>query len=210
MPVPTLRIAGVQKGDGRQTLATGEQAVIAAGTGQGLAVGQRFVARRSMEGAYAMQKLREEGWGSLRPAGILTVTAVDERFALARVDLECDPVTVGDVLEPLVVPTLPAAAPEGGPANFDDRARVLFGRDRREMFGDGDLLSIDRGASHGVAPGARFMIYRDRQNGLPLVEIGEVVVVDPGPETSRAVVVKVLDFVLSGDVAVMRGAPSQP
>ena len=41
------------------------------------------------------------------------------------------------------------------------------------MFGDGDVFSIDRGTAHGVAAGARYAIYRDFHNNLPLVYMGE-------------------------------------
>ena len=86
----------------------------------------------------------------MRTAGILTVVSVDEQFALARVDRACAEVMVGDALEPLTLPTLPAADPPGRPA-FDDRARVLFGADLRLSFGDGDLLAFNRGSAHGDA-----------------------------------------------------------
>ncbi len=56
---------------------------------------------------------------------------------------------------------------------------------------DGDVLSIDRGAGDGVTTGARFAIYRDMHNGLPLVHIGEAVVVVPLERTSALVLVSV-------------------
>ena len=118
-----------------------------------------------------------------------------------------DSIDVGDHLEPLVIPELPAAAPAGGPANFADRALVIFGRDRRLVFGDGDLFSIDRGTNHGITAGTRLAIYRDRQNGLPLVEVGEAVILETAADTSRAVLVRVSDLVQAGDIAVVRAAP---
>jgi hypothetical protein len=203
---PALTVAAVQVGDRmRFSMGEGETAVVDAGTQQGIAVGQRYVARRPLRRVQIVME-PPDPWMSLHPSGILTITAVDERFALARVDSACDAVEVGDYLEALAMPTLPAATPPGGPGDFDDRATVLFGKDRRRIFGDGDLLSIDRGAAHGVTGGVRFLLYRDRQNGLPLVELGEAVVVDVAQEHSRAVVVRVLDFVAAGDVAVKRAA----
>ncbi len=205
LPLPTLTIAGVQKPDSRNGMAPGDLAVLAAGTPQGIAVGQRFLARRPHI-ATRMQ-LDETGWIGAHPTGILTVTAVDERFALARVDQACDTVDVGDHLEPLVMPELPVPAAAGGTPNFDDRALVIFGRDRRVAFGDGDIFSIDRGTNNGVTAGTRLAIYRDRQNGLPLVELGEAVILDTSPDTSRAVLVRVIDMVQAGDIAVIRSAP---
>jgi hypothetical protein len=205
-PTPSITVAAVQVGDRiRASLGKGETAVIHAGTAQGVAVGQRYVARRPLRRQPTVME-PPEPWTALHPSGVLTVTAVDEQFSLAVVESACDAVEVGDYLEAMAMPTLPAQTPSGGPGNFDDRAKVLFGKDRRRIFGDGDILSIDRGASHGVVGGARFLLYRDRQNGLPLVELGEAVVVDVAQDQSRAVVVRATDFVAAGDVAVKRAA----
>ena len=84
---------------------------------------------------------------------------------------------------------------------------MIFGKDRRLVFGDGDLLSIDRGTNNGLTAGTRLAIYRDRLNGLPLVEVGEAVVVETGADTSRAVLVRVSDLVQAGDIAVVKAAP---
>jgi len=208
MPSPQLTIAGAQRADGRQSLGPGDVAVIQAGAAQGLEVGQRFVARRLQGGSRDALRLGVDGFMGIHTAGVLTVTAVDERFALARVDRACDRVLVGDYLEPAVLPALPTAAAAGAP-DFDDRASVLFGPDLRRVFADGDLLAINRGTSHGVVPGTRFALYRDPHNGLPLSELGEAVVVEAGATSSRAIVEKVSDVVSAGDVAVRR-QPAQP
>ncbi len=71
-------------------------------------------------------------------------------------------------------------------------------------FGDGDTLSIDRGTVHGVKLGARFMIFRDIQYGLPLVWVGDAVVMEQGELTSKVVLVLVKDVVQRGDVVVPR------
>jgi hypothetical protein len=203
----TLTVAGSQRADGRLSLGTGDIAVIRAGTPQGLAVGQSYFARRLPWGRQAFER-GEAGFAAVRTAGVLTVIAVDERFALARVDRACDTVIVGDYLEPAHLPALPAAAAAGAP-NFDDRASILFGKDLRLIAGDGDVVAINRGTMHGVVPGVRFALYRDPRNGLPLSELGEAVVIEAGELSSRAVLVRVADVVTSGDVAVRR-ASGQP
>lgn len=199
-------IAGSNRTDGREVMATGDTVVIEAGTAQGVAVGQQFAARRLDGGGTKSQAFRRgaEGYAGIRTAALLTVTSVDDRFALARIDRACDVVMVGDYLEPIAMPTIEAASTAGEP-DFSDRASVLFGTDLRHSFGDGDVLAINRGSAHGVAKGSRFALYRDGHNGLPLGELGEAVVVDVQEGTSRAVVVRVRDYVTSGDVAVMRG-----
>lgn len=215
-PTSTIRIDGVQRADARQSLAPGDIAVIKRGNAE-IAVGQAFLARRLDGGRDAFRR-GVEGYAGLRTAGILTVVAVDERFALARVDRACAEVMVGDALEPLALPTLPAADPPGLPV-FDDRARVLFGADLRLSFGDGDLLAFNRGSTHGVTPGTRVGIYREPAAratmagaltpGLPLVELGEAVVLDVTETTARAVVVRAMDAIVGGDV-VVRVPASRP
>ncbi len=221
LPVPappaiTLTIEGAQHADKRQVLGIGDVAVVRAGTGQGITVGQRFAARRLQKAQDTLTIYRgpydsvHTAYESVRTAGVITVFAVNDGFALARVESACDTVNVGDYLEPLEMPTLPTAA-GGGTPNFDDRALVLTGVDRRRAFGDGDVLTINRGSSHGVAPGARFAIFRDPAQGfrLPLVQVGEAVVLEVRESISKAVLVQVTDRVESGDVAVPRG-PAQP
>ena len=200
-------IAGSSRADGREVMATGETVVIEAGTAQGVSVGQQYAARRLDGGNTKSQSFRRgaDGYGGIRTAALLTVTSVDDRFALARIDRACDVVMVGDYLEPITMPVIQAPTAAGEP-NFSDRASVLFGTDLRHTFGDGDVLTINRGSAQGVTRGSRFALYRDRQNGLPLGELGEAVVVDVQEGTARAVVVRVRDFVSSGDVAVMRAA----
>jgi hypothetical protein len=203
LPTPQLTIAGAERADGRRVLGPGDVVVIKAGTAMGIAVGQSFLARRVEGGGRDAFRRGRDGYAGIRTAGILTVTAVDEQFALARIERACDYVLVGDYLEPLVLPALPVVE-KAGPPDFGDRGRVLFGPDLRTVFADGDLLAIDRGAIHGVAPGTRFALYRDPSNGLPLTELGEAVVIETGETASRAVIVRVLDVVTAGDVAVRR------
>ncbi|MGE0461452.1 MAG: hypothetical protein AB7Q16_08795 [Vicinamibacterales bacterium] len=219
LPGITLTIEGAQHPDGRQALGIGDVAVVRAGTGDGIKVGDRFMARRVLRPHETLIHRRgpyddiRSDYDSVHTAGVLTVFAVDERFALARVESACDTVQVGDYLEPVALPTLPTPTEAGGTPNFDDRALVLIGLDQRKSFGDGDILTINRGSSHGVTPGARFAIYRDPGQGLrlPLVAVADAVVVEVSEAISKAVVVRVVDGVRSGDVAVPVGAgPARP
>ncbi len=218
IPSAPHRIHGVQHPDSRQTLAPGDVAVIRLGEGQAPDVGQTFIAHRADVARDTSR--RGDGVTSYRAVGMVTVTAVDRRFALARVDRVCGELLLGDALHSGTLAELPAVEASGEPS-FDDRARVAPGADRRASFGDGDILAIDRGTTHGVVPGQRFAIYREpasrggyreplttRSDELPLVELGEVVVVEVADHAAKAVVVKTTDAILSGDVAV-RVTPAQ-
>jgi hypothetical protein len=215
-------VAASERGDGRRAIAPGELVVIAAGTDQGLKLGQALVSRRTDRGREGYNGVKPGGpgvvfgrsgyHGGVRSTALLAIERIDARFALARVVKACDQVEVGDPLEPAVIPDLPAAAAMG-PENFDDRAMVMFGRDLREVFGDGDVLSINRGSKDGVTPGTRFSLFAvqrdDRhmwRSDIPMSERGEAVVLEVSETTSRAVLVQVLGVVHSGDVAVRRAA----
>src|SRR5918993_4438064 len=84
-PVGKLTVAGNERVNGREAMATGDTVVIEAGTGQALAVGQQFAARR-LDGGSAAFRRGTAGFAGIRTAALLTVTSVDERFALARID----------------------------------------------------------------------------------------------------------------------------
>jgi hypothetical protein len=111
------------------------------------------------------------------------------------------------MLEAYVEPVLPATAAAMDAPDFSDRARVLFGADSRTIFGDGDVMSIERGTLQGVTPGARYAIYRDPHNGMPLIHVGEAVVLTTAEQTSKASVTRAFDAIQPGDIVVPRRTP---
>ncbi len=206
-PIPRLVIAGPHVTDGR-TAMTGGPVIIHRFADDGLAIGQRYIAQRL---ATDPQKFPRpgEGYGDLRISGWLTITAIDELNALAKIDLACDSIETGDFLEPFVETVLPSSATAPIVPDFSDRANILFGTDNRTMFGSGDVFSIDRGSQHGVAAGNRYAIYRDMRNGMPLVYVGDAVVMAVTELTSKVVVTTSQDGIEAGDVAVPRRPASQ-
>lgn len=213
-PVPTVVISGGQNPDGRESLVKGDVVVLSAGTNLDLAVGQRFLIRRlqgtlqgsARKGARPAFPKTGEGFGAVRTAGWLTITAVNETTALAMLDYACDAIGPGDYIETYAEPALPQTVSALVDPQFDDRAKVLFGTDRRVSFADGDLFSIDRGTAQGVIAGARYAIYRDPHNGLPLIHIGDAVVIEPGETTSKVVLVMGKTAIAADDIAVPRRA----
>lgn len=206
-PAQTMIVKGGHSPDGHHSMTRGEVAVLSRTAGDGLTVGQHFFVRRLHGGPSRGFPTEGAGYGMVRTAGWLTVTAMDEVNALATIDFSCDSIEVGDYLEPFTALELPTSADAMGAPDFDDRANILFGTDTTGSFGDGDTLNIDRGTVHGVAPGARFAIYRNTQDGLPLVYIGDAVVLEQGELTSKVVLVRVKDVVQQGDVVVRRRNP---
>jgi hypothetical protein len=177
--------------------------VLSGGTPQGLQPGQRFFTRRFRTPRNG-EATSEKDRGSVRTSGWLTVIAADEHSALARIDYACDSVWAGDYLEPYVEPVLPQHVAPDGRTDFSGLAHVLAGIDRRESFGAGDILSIDRGASQAVAVGTRVVFYRDRLNGTPLVELGAGIVIEVSAETSKVVLDRARFAVVIGDYVAFK------
>ena len=208
-PVPRLVIAGPHLTDGRSALTAGGPVIIHRFADDGLAIGQRYIAHRLTTDPQRFPK-PGEGYGDLRISGWVTIIAIDELNALAKIDLACDSVESGDFLEPYVETSLPSSAAAPIVPDFSDRANILFGSDNRTMFGSGDVFSIDRGSAQGVAAGNRYAIYRDKRNGrVPLIYVGEVVVMSVNEQTSKVVVTAAVDSIEAGDVAVPRRPASQ-
>ncbi|MGQ0732677.1 MAG: hypothetical protein ACT4QD_03355 [Acidobacteriota bacterium] len=205
-PVVALRVIAPHTGTYHAMSRRGDLVVINAGTPQGLMIGQQYFARRVQRPLH-FQPISKATPGAIRTSGWLTVVSADERFALARIDYACTSVENGDYLEPYVEPTLPAAAPASAQTDFTNLGRVLQGSDRREIFGAGDVLNIDRGAAAGVTAGARVAFYRDRRNGTPLVELGQGVVIEVTNSSSKVVVDRSAHDVHVGDYFGMRQTP---
>jgi hypothetical protein len=205
-PMATLRIVAPHAVDKHLDSTRNDLIVVNAGTPQGLLIGQRYFTRR-VQPPLNRLPISPADPGSVRTSGWLTIVAADERSALARIDYACTSVEAGDYLEPYVEPTLPETIAEGGPTNFADLGHVLFGLDRREAFGSGDFLTINRGAGFGLTKGTRVAFYRDRRNGTPLVEIGSGIVIETTAETSKVIVERSSQEVRRDDYVGVRGRP---
>ena len=125
----------------------------------------------------------------------------------------------GDYLEPFAAPpALPpnvASSVTTGTLDFTATGHVLFGDDERMAAAAGDFLLIDRGSDRGVAPGARFAIYRAVRHyipdlrglpapHLPLASVGEATVVSASQSWSVIQVAGARDAVQAGDFVVPR------
>ena len=205
-PVPRLVIKGPHTTDERSTMSNGGLLIINRTPNDGLAIGQRYISQR-LHGDAKRFPRPGEGFGDIRITGWLTITAIDEFNALAQINLACDTIESGDFLEPFTELVLPTTASEPIKPDFSDRAKFIFGSDNRVLYGDGDVASIDRGTTNGVVAGNRYAIYRDFHNGLPLVYMGEAVVMSVNEQTAKVVVTSTRDAVGPWDVAVPRRQP---
>ena len=211
-PDPRIIIKGVRSSEmSRSMAAPGGEIDLPRFNGDGLDVGQRYAVRR-LTGDPKMFPREGEGYGAIATVGWVTITAIDQHNALANVDFACMPLMPGDYLEVYEAPPLPTSATAMIKPDFSERVTILQGTDSKVMFGDGDIMSIERGAAHGVVVGARYAIYRDPRTGtegMPLFYLADAVVTEVGPVTSKMVVVKAVDAVTTADVAVPRRPAAQ-
>ena len=176
----------------------GEQVVIDAGTNLGLQVGQRFFVRRAMTFRGAPRAEQTIGWLHIDGANASTAT----------IEFTCDAIAVGDHLEPYVEPALPPGIDRTdatGTLDLSRSARVLYGNDGRQTGGDRDFMLAGVGNGQGVAPGARYAVYRGVSvAGVPRVPLGEAVVVSVFADTSLLRITEASDAVGAGDTLVLR------
>jgi hypothetical protein len=209
LPDRSLRVTGGQESFARRTWSPGDLITINGGSENGIEVGQEYFVRRIQ--VENNSKVTRETPGSVRTAGWIKVYAVEKQMALATITHACDSIEVNDYLEPFVLPTIPAAATERLKPERDNYARIMFGTDQRRAFGKGDLFIIDRGSDHGIKPGERFAVYRDKnvdQNFL--YHLGEAVAIEVSAETATLQVTLSRDAFMSGDYVAARKVPPTP
>ena len=203
VPDQSLRVTGGQDSFRRRIFAPGDLITINAGTINGIEPGQEYYIRR-LE-TEANQRPTRETPGSIRTAGWLKIYAVDPEMSLATVVHACDTIDNGDYLEPFVMPEVPKASTERIKPQRDNYGRILFGTDFRRSFGKGDFFIVDRGSDHGVAPGDRFVIYRDKkQSENFLYDLGEAVAMEVHADTSTLQATVSRDAFQAGDYVAIR------
>jgi hypothetical protein len=202
-PDSPLRVTGGQDSFTRRNYQPGDLVTINAGAQNGIEVGQTYYVRRLRTAND--EKIRPSTPATVITAGWVRVWAVDDTMSLATIEHACDAVEVGDFLEPFSVPVPPTAAVDKPKAERDNYARVMKGGDLRQTFGKGDFFVIARGSNDGVAPGAQFVIYRDKhERDNFLFELGEAVAVDVKPTSSTLKITKSLDAASEGDLVAQR------
>ncbi len=201
-PMP-LRVTGGQDSSIRETYSPGDLVTINAGIENGIEVGQEYFVRRIQPPRFG--KVSRNTPGNIHTAGWIRVWAVDDTMSLATITHACDAIQVGDFLEPLALPFVPEPAAERLRAERDNYGRVMPGVDQRQSFGKGDFFVVDRGSAHGVTPGARFAVFRDkRQAENFLYDLGEAVAVAVQAETSTLQITVSRDAIAAGDYVALR------
>ncbi len=123
---------------------------------------------------------------------------------MGKIDFTCDTIEPGDYLETFAEPGLPERTADMAEPKFSDRARVLFGTDRRANLGDGDrshsTAAAIRASHSAIALPSTAIVTTERRSSMSPTRSCWT-----WPRRRRkAVLVMVRDAVLTGDLAFLR------
>ena len=218
-PVPSLLVTGGQDGHTRKAFAPGDLITINGGVMNGIEVGQEYYVRRAQ--AATIGPVGRNNPVTVRTTGWVKVWAVDPKMSLVTVSHACDSIEIGDYLEPFAIPKLPVMDQNPAKPQRENYALIVSGSDNRSSFGKGDFFVVNRGSSGGIAPGDRFIIYRDKDKAegymhkssvVPregefnefLFNLGEAVAVDVKADTSTLRAITTRDAFKTGDYVAIR------
>ena len=203
MPDQSLRVTGGQDTGKRRSYFPGDFITISGGRENGIEPGQEYYVRRLQ--MLANQRPSRETPANIRTSGWIKVYAVDDQLSLATVVHACDSIDIHDYLEPFVMPVVPRMSTETAKPERDNYGVILFAADYRQTLGKGDFFMVNRGSDHGVAPGDRFVIYRDKKLAENfLYDLGEAVAVDVKSDRSTLQAIVSRDAFMPGDYVAPR------
>lgn len=212
-PPPVHRVIGSQDTAIRELLGLGDTLVISGGSNAGLQPGDRYYLRRRMTTRGGARELPP----TIHTSGWIQILGVDTTLATATVLHACEGILLDDYLEPFTPPTIAARPLPGTTPHYENMGHIMTGVEGVQTAGAGQVMTIDRGSNAGVVAGQRFLVFRDKRDRrvettgrsiafiemtgrLPLVEIGEVLVVAVRPNDSTVQVLGSKDAVISGDL----------
>jgi hypothetical protein len=181
-------IMSAERIDFQDSFSEGDIVYIDGGVEQGVAAGDRFFVLNRIRPLYKLaadlklgKVYTSEKLGIVySKIGQIKVLCAQENSAIAEITYACDPIDVGNVLQPfrpipvpLVIDPDPSDrcdVPNGKPIG-----RVIYTRDDQIEIGGGWLVFVDLGAVDGVYPGQFATIFRDNPvKGMPRLVLGEL------------------------------------
>ena len=202
VPSEPLRIAGSQDPEGRFVFGTTELLIVDGGSAKGVQLGQQYTIR------HARESMATRRVASIQTTGWLSIVAVNEKTAIAKVEHFCDAIASGDYLEPFVAPSIAAGTDRdlaAGELDFSALGRILTGPEDTNSGAAGVLMLVDPGKIESLQPGTRFAVYRDPHTvGLPLASVGEGVVLSVGKSIVLTKITRSRDAIVTGDYVVAR------
>ena len=211
---PAYRVIGSQDPAMRDLFGPGDTLVISGGSNAGLQAGQRYFVRRHVMSRGNATTLPV----TIHTSGWVQILGVDTMLATATVLHACDGILLDDYLEPFIPPMVAAKPVPGTTPHYENMGRIMTGSEGLQTAGgSAQLMTIDRGNSAGVVVGQRFVVFRDKrservettgkskvfeamESGLPLVQIGEVLVIAVRADDATVQILGAKDAIATGDL----------
>lgn len=197
-------ITSAERIDFQDSFSEGDIVYIDGGVNQGVAAGDRF---------FVLDRIRELDHVSTNAQlgvvyskiGQIKVLCAQDDTAIAEITYACDPIDVGNVLQPfrpipvpLVIDPDPSDRcdlPNGKPIGT-----VIYTRDDQIEIGSGWLVFIDLGAADGVYPGQFATVFRDNPvKGMPRLVLSELGVLTVEEHYSTAIMTRGWSSTYVGD-----------
>jgi len=206
-------IMSAERIDFQDSFSEGDIVYIDGGVEQGVAAGDRFfVLNRIRELKRLNTDIKLNAVYSNEKLGIvysrigqIKVLCAQENTAIAEITYACDPIDVGNVIQPfrpIPVPLVITPDPSDRCDVPNDKpiGRIIYTRDDQLEIGGGWLVFIDLGAADGVYPGQFATIYRDNPvKGMPRLVLGELGVLTVEELYSTAILTRGWASVYIGD-----------
>ncbi len=212
-----LRVLGSQDTVIKDQMSPGDTILISGGSNAGLKTGDRYFVRRLIRMFGNLNGPDDKHPLPVHTAGWVQIVGVDTTLATAKVLQACDGILLDDFLEPYVEPTVATQPAAGNMPIYDNMGHIQTGVEGSQVFGVGQMANIDRGIKAGVVTGQRFLVFRNKRYltvpsvgksesftkaapQMPLVEIGEVMVVAVRDDDATVQVLAQKDAIMTGDL----------
>ncbi len=197
-------IMSAERLDTQDSFSDGDVVYIDGGVEQGVAAGDRF---------FVLDRLRELRHVTTNaPLGIvyskigqIKVLCAQENTAIAEITYACDPINIGNVLEPfrpIPVPLVidPDKSDRCDTPNGNPIGTITYTRDDQIEIGSGWLVFVDLGAADGAYPGQFATVFRDNPvAGMPRLVLAELGLLTVEEHYSTAILIGGWSSVYVGD-----------
>jgi hypothetical protein len=163
----------------QEQFSEGDVVYIDGGVEQGVQAGDRFFVQKRH------RRLRHPISNSdlgvvYNSVGQIKVLCAQENTSIAEITYACDPVSIGDKLEPFSPIPVPLVidpdrtdrcdVPNGKPVGY-----ITYNRDDQTDIGTNWLVFVDLGMADGLYPGSFATVFRDNPvDGMPRLILGEI------------------------------------
>jgi hypothetical protein len=216
-PKGALRIIGSQDTVIKNMMGPGDTIVVSGGSGAGMEPGQRYFVRRLIKAFGNTRGPDEDHPLPVHTAAWIEIIGVDTMLATATILHACEGILLDDYLEPFVAPVIAVESESANKPDYEHMGHIVTGVEGSQVFGIGQMANIDRGTKLGVAAGQRFLVFRNKRTLLvpsrmksdtfekaamkmPLVQVGEVLVVAARTNDATVQVVAQKDAIRTGDL----------